>query len=156
MRGRRNYEDVSTALGSMKLVLFASCFWVQGFCAARCKNVTTIGHLFVGYVMAAWFLNVGVLEAELEAIPLLIKMWEVSKSYSKERKVPPPLQKNLKSLEVLKDENQKKRKEMLDQKWSDLRCKLDNLAKQVTLHQVVFKYVDNLKLFRNSSLVLHV
>ncbi|GKC86764.1 hypothetical protein Tco_1147413, partial [Tanacetum coccineum] len=61
----------------------------------------------------------------------VLKKLKIARSYSKERKVPPPLQKKLESLEVLKEANRKKQ-EMLDEKKSDLRCKLDKLAKQVT------------------------
>ncbi|GJR02142.1 zinc finger CCCH domain-containing protein 41 [Tanacetum coccineum] len=46
-------------------------------------------------------------------------------------KVPPPLQKKMESLEVLKEEIRKKQ-EMLDQKRRDFRSKLDKLAKQAT------------------------
>ncbi|XP_024977717.1 zinc finger CCCH domain-containing protein 41-like isoform X2 [Cynara cardunculus var. scolymus] len=46
-------------------------------------------------------------------------------------KVPPPLQKKLESLEVLKEELRKKQ-EMLDQKRNDFRRKLDKLEKQAT------------------------
>nr|GEU79947.1 zinc finger CCCH domain-containing protein 41 [Tanacetum cinerariifolium] len=46
-------------------------------------------------------------------------------------KVPPPLQKKMESLEVLKEEIRKKQ-EMLDQKRSEFRSKLDKLAKQAT------------------------
>ncbi|KAI3500905.1 hypothetical protein L1887_36734 [Cichorium endivia] len=46
-------------------------------------------------------------------------------------KVPPPLQKKLENLEVLKEELRKKQ-EMLDQKRNDFRRKLDKLEKQTT------------------------
>lgn len=53
-------------------------------------------------------------------------------------KVPPPQQKKLESLEVLKEELRKKQ-EMLDQKRNEFRRQLDKLAKQVILE---FLYLD--------------
>lgn len=52
-------------------------------------------------------------------------------------KVPPPLQKKLDSLEVLKEELRKKQ-ELLDQKRNDFRLKLDKLTKQVYAHFPLF------------------